>query len=359
MAKMTKRERVMRAVNFEETDRVPLYDIIQNDAITEHYSGRPLTVENGMESVGMAIGATLDATRMVSGPQEPRTFDWGNGFVSRIERYTSWYTQRPFTDVESLAEWVKKKIQELDAQTYGPDDAQALRDMIEARQADFMKGDPERDDDPAVFVLESGVGLTEMYAVAGWDLFSMLMMMYPDLTFEWLDAGNRNQLRKVAAVADPEILPIVLTYDDIAYKGGMIISPDWLRQGWTEGLKKLVSAWHTRDTKCIFHSDGKLWDIMDDLVDAGIDGLNPLEVMADMTVKKVRERYPHLFLTGGIDVSQLLPFGTPEEVGEVCRQTIADADGRGYLMGSSTEIHWDVPLENAQAMFETAWEMAE
>jgi uroporphyrinogen decarboxylase len=118
-----------------------------------------------------------------------------------------------------------------------------------------------------------------------------------------------------------------------------------------------VAAWHDRDTVCLFHSDGNLWPVLDDLVAAGIDGLNPLEVLAGMSVGAVREQYPGLFLTGGIDVSQLLPLGTPEEVRTVCRQTIADAEGRGYLMGSSTELHWDVKLENAIAMFETAWEM--
>jgi uroporphyrinogen decarboxylase len=119
-----------------------------------------------------------------------------------------------------------------------------------------------------------------------------------------------------------------------------------------------VSAWHDRDVVCLFHSDGNLWSVLDDLVAAGIDGLNPLEVLAGMTVKEVRQRYPGLFLTGGIDVSQLLPLGTPDEVRAVCRQTIADAGRRGYFLGSSTELHWDIKLENAIAMFETAWESA-
>ncbi len=356
MATMTKRERVMRTVNFEETDRVPLYDIIQNDAISEFYSGRALTVENGFETVGMAIGRTLDMTRMVGGPSEPRIVDHGNGFVSQVERYTSWFIQRPFKDLDGALEWVREDIARANAATFGPKDAEANRQRIEANQANFIKG--STDGDPTVFVLESGVGLTEMYSAVGWDHFSMLMMLHPELTEEWLDAHNRREIRRVGAIADPEILPIVLTYDDIAHKTGLLFSPDWLRQQWTGCLKKLVNAWHTRDTKCIFHSDGRLWDILPDLVEAGVDGLNPLEVLADMTVKKVRERYPRLFLTGGIDVSQLLPFGTPEEVREVCRQTIADAEGRGYFMGSSTELHWDVPLENAKAMFETAWEMA-
>ena len=148
----------------------------------------------------------------------------------------------------------------------------------------------------------------------------------------------------------------MLTYDDIAYKNAPIFSPAWLREHWVPRLKRLVDAWHTRDTYCLFHSDGNLWSVPDDLVAAGIDGLNPLEVLAGMTVKEVRECYPDLFLTGGVDVSQLLPFGTPEEVREACRQSIADTNGRGYLLGSSAELHWDVKLENAIAMFETAWD---
>ena len=60
MATMTKRERVLRTVRFEGTDRVPLYDILENDATIEHYAGQPLTVENGTWVKGLAIGRTLD-----------------------------------------------------------------------------------------------------------------------------------------------------------------------------------------------------------------------------------------------------------------------------------------------------------
>jgi uroporphyrinogen decarboxylase len=204
-------------------------------------------------------------------------------------------------------------------------------------------------------VIESGVGLTEMYWMLGLELFVYLCADEPGLIEEWLDARNRAELRRVAAIADPRRIPIALTYDDIAYKNAPLFSPAWLRRLWAPRLAKLNAAWHDRDTVCLFHSDGNLFPVLDDLVAAGIDGLNPLEVLAGMTVGKVREHYPHLFLTGGIDVSQLLSFGTPEEVRAACRQAIAEAGSRGYFLGSTTELHWDVKLENAVAMFETAW----
>jgi uroporphyrinogen decarboxylase len=203
-------------------------------------------------------------------------------------------------------------------------------------------------------VLESGVGLTEMYYTAGMELFSYLLADAPDLVEAWLEARTQAELRRVAAIADADLIPVALTYDDLAYKTGLLFSPRWLRRVWLPRLKQLVAAWHSRDTFCLFHSDGNLWLIIDDLVEAGIDGLNPLEVLAGMSVKAVRERYPDLFLAGGIDVSQLLPFGEPEEVRAVCRQTVADAGGAGYFLGSTTELHWDVKLDNALAMFEVA-----
>ncbi len=220
----------------------------------------------------------------------------------------------------------------------------------------FAAGDPTGRGDPTVLVLESGVGLTEMYWWTGLEKFCYLLADDAALVEEWLEARLQAELRRVEAIADPELIPVVLTYDDIAYKTSTIFSPAWLRRHWVPRLKRLVEAWHARDTVCIFHSDGNLWPVLDDLVAAGIDGLNPLEIMAGMEVKRVRQRYPNLFLTGGIDVSRLLVTGSPEEVRAACQQAIIDSGGVGYFMGSSTELHWDVRLENAVAMFETAWE---
>ena len=356
MALMTKRERVMRTVRFEETDRVPLYDILQNDAIIEHYAGRKLRVEDGVRTTCLAVGRALDMTRMVAGPAEPGETTGDDGMRFRQERWTGWIVERPFHDVPTLVDWVKDRIREANARVFDCAYAETLWKQIEKHWAAFAEGDPTGRNDPAVFVVESGVGLEWMYWAAGMQLFTELMMEHPDLLEEWLEALSQSELRRAVAGVNPHYIPIVLTYTDIAHKTGTIFSPDWLRQHWVPRLKRLNDAWHERDTVCLFHSDGNLWGVLDDLVGAGIDGLNPIEVLAGMTVKEVREKYPNLFIAGGIDVSQLLSLGTPDEVRAACRRAIEDTGGRGYFMGSSTELHWDVPLENAVAMFETAWE---
>ena len=95
---LTKRERVLRTVNFQETDYTPIYDIFQNDGLIEHYAGEPITPENGYRVKGIVIGKTLDMTRMPDGPAVPREERDANGFLVRHERWTSWI-------IESRTSW--------------------------------------------------------------------------------------------------------------------------------------------------------------------------------------------------------------------------------------------------------------
>ncbi len=105
----------------------------------------------------------------------------------------------------------------------------------------------------------------------------------------------------------------------------------------------------------IFHSDGNVMEIMDDLVAAGIDGLNPLEKAAGMDVYAIRRRWPGLILVGGMDVSRLMPFGTPAEIRAETRRMIREVGAEGgLLIGSSTEIGNDIPLANYLAFRDEA-----
>jgi hypothetical protein len=348
MHPMTKRERVLRTLALQETDRVPIYDILQNDGLIEHFAGQRLTVEDGERIKGRAIGRCLDMTRMPGGPSAPGIERREDGIVVRRERWTAWVVERPWHDRASLVAWVHREIERVSQRVYDAAFAHAFHANMERSQAYFG--------DDTVQVVESGVGLTEMYWALDWEDFSYLLADEPDLIAAWLDARHRAELRRVEAIADPQRIPLALTYDDIAYKTSLLISPAWLRAHWVPRLKQLNDAWHNHGTRCLFHSDGNLWAILDDLVAAGIDGLNPLEVLAGMTVREVRARYPRLFLTGGIDVSQLLPLGTPEEVRAASLENIAATAGVGYFLGSTTELHWEIPTPNILAMFEAAWQ---
>ncbi len=330
---VTKKERVLRTIRFEETDRIPVYDLVDNNAMREYYGGGKLTADNAWRYEFAAIRGALDMTRGIMIPNfEPgkRTTD-EDGFVTMSDENTTWLVHRPFDDVEGLKRWVEKDIDR--KQRWQPGGA-----YVEAYRA-YIARCREGIGDDTVIVVESDVGLDQAKHKAGLELFSYFMVEEPELLSDWLEVLNDAEIRRAKAIADPGLVPVMLTYTDIAYKSGPIFSPTFYRREFFPRLKKLINTYQNAGIKCLFHSDGNLMSVMDDLVAADIDGLNPIETMAGMRVGEVRRRWPRLFLTGGIDVSQLMAFGSPDEVREACAQAIREAGGVGYFLGSTTELH--------------------
>ena len=362
--RMTKRERVERTLAFEETDRVPLYDLLRNDAAFEHFGGEALpplapddvTVRKLHEITTRAVGQFLDMTRSVGfGPVEEKEFTDDYGFVQRsypVEK-TSWFLRRPFHDEQGAADFLKRWIHDVRQETAAiQTDPRGYRERYHHTfsETQALIGDTVN------LLAQHGTGLDELRRYLGFELFSYLQVDDPGLISEALEAVTRRNLAECHAVADSELSPVVLTFGDIACKGRLLHSPEYLRAEFFPRLKRINDAWHEHGLKCLFHSDGYLMEIMDDLIEAGIDGLNPIETVAGMNVKEVRDKYGNkLFLAGGIDMSQLLSNGTPNEVREVCQQAIRDAYP-GYFMGSTTEADNSCRLENLIAMYEVAME---
>lgn len=346
---MTKRERVEAALNLETVDRVPVYDLLVNDAVIEHYAGEPLIPgDDALRVVCKAIGNCLDLTRSIRSPAVPETVDGGNGWVHRRERWTTWIVKRPFDGPEGAAEWMSRDLEARNAVNPGETERDAFRQDF-GRLQSFCG-------DTVIMHATTGVGIDALYHTIGWDNFACILADQPELVSAWLESYTEHQVRWIHACADREFSPVALTYGDIACKGTTLLSPVWLRREFMPLLKKLNDAWHEHGVKCMFHSDGYLMDVMPDLIETGIDGLNPIEVCAGMSVKEVKDLYgDRIFIAGGIDVSQLLPFGTPEGVRAACEEAIRDTRGLGFLMGSTTELHNAVPVKNFRAMVEVAW----
>ena len=363
-AKMTKRERVERTMAHQETDRVPLYDLLRNDAAFEHYSGETLPGLSGDEHTvaelnriaGKAVGRYLDMTRSVGfGPVESKATTDRYGIRHRSAPFekTSWITSRPFSDEAGATQFLKTWIADTEAETRRiVADPAAYRENCHKtyRQTQALIGDTVN------LLAQHGTGLDNVRHQLGMDLYSYLEADDPGLISEALEAATLSNIAICHAVADRELSPCVLTYTDIAYKDRLIHSPEFLRREVIPRVARMNDAWHEHGIKCLFHSDGYLMDVLDDLVDAGIDGLNPIETVAGMCLKEVKEKYgDRLFLAGGIDMSQLLSNAEPDEVREVCRQAVRDAYP-GYFMGSTTESDNSCKLENLIAMYEVAME---
>lgn len=353
--KMSKRERVETAMDLKETDRVPLYDLLLNDAVIEHYAGKfPGKRNEDAKTRLKAIGETLDMTRCANfipfGINEHvKDMD---GIVTNYNRWMNMgIIKRPFNDEKGGIEWIKSVNKRLAKETKEID----LKTIRESHRDEFIKTQSYIGDDTVVMLYESGPGLDWIRAPLGLELFSYISIDEPGLISEYIELYTNMEIMKCHAIADKDLSPCIFTYCDIAYKGSLLHSPDWLRKEIFPQLKKIQTAWHEHDIKCLFHSDGFLMEIMDDLIDTGIDGLNPIEIGAGMKLEEIKKKYGEsIFLTGGIDMSQLLARGTSEEVREVCRRAIRTSP-LGYFMGSTSEIDHSAKTQNVIAMFETAW----
>ncbi len=363
MALMTKRERVERTMARQETDRVPLYDILLCDRAIEHFSGEklpplaedPATRATVDRMTGKAIAQMLDATRGSGfGPLADSDYTDGYGIQYHVDarEKTSWIVKRPFDDVAGATAYLKRLIVDLTGraeQVAGHPEEARERHHTGFRELQTRIGDTVH------LFTQMGVGLDDVRVHLGFELFAYVEADVPGLIAEVLEAYTRLHLATCHAIADVSFSPAVLTYGDIACKQRLLHSPAWLRREFFPRLKRLNDAWHEHGFQCLFHSDGYLMEVMDDLVATGIDGLNPIETVAGMDLREVRDKYPQLFLAGGIDMSQLLSNGTPEQVREVCRQAIRDAYP-GFLMGSTTEADNSCRAENLIAMYEVAME---
>jgi uroporphyrinogen decarboxylase len=331
--------RILAAANFEEPDRVPIWDLIDNRAALEHFAPGETDVLKATVKLYHALG--IDLCRGYTGglsEAEERTFVGEPGKERQISGRTVW--NRPPID----------NLDDLRAYEFTiPDKEQILRDWVpEMRrvQAAFAPY--------TMFVPGADCGFNLHYGLMGLELFSYALYEAPSHVGRLLEAQGETGARYAEVAAETGLSPLFFTYDDIAYKDRLMFSPDLLRRTFIPMLKRMCDILHGAGIKVIFHSDGNLTEILDDMVDAGIDGLNPIEPLAGMDIGLLKRRYGRrLILVGNVDCSQVLPLGSPEEVVEAAKACIrAASPGGGHFIGSSSEIVPSTPLENIIAFYE-------
>ena len=156
-------------------------------------------------------------------------------------------------------------------------------------------------------------------------------------------------------------LDIVGISDDLGTERSLLISPRMYRRI----LKPVHSDYiafikaHTR-AKVFLHSDGDIFDVLDDLVEIGVDILNPIQTTAGKmgNLGELKRRYgKNLVFCGGIDSQHILPYGTPAEVRDEVRRVISLlGPGGGYMLAAVHTIMNETPAENILAMVEAALE---
>lgn len=329
------RERVLLALAGQEPDAVPWIEGIVEDGIASKIVGQPVRVSWDIAPTGRPVmsGAALAeeqkkvcrafgkdnlmynafapiyAERMV-GP-EGRVMV-GRGLIDRADKLPQLVFPDPYDDsyYEPAGEFLAHKGEYAACGSIRLGIGATLYTMgVEAFTYSLMDGD----------------GLAEEVLGRYVDWNVVVMQRLQEMGFDYLWA-----------------------FDDIAADSGPLISPRLYREIVLPRLKEAVAV---IDVPWIYHSDGDLNPVLDDLVTLGMDALHPLQPDV-MDIYAVRERYPGLGLVGNIDMG-LMAEGTPAQVEALVKERIQRlAPGGGYLISSSNSITDYLKEENVRAMVE-------
>jgi len=207
--------------------------------------------------------------------------------------------------------------------------------------------------------LETSIFETAWY-LTGLEKFFMDMMMGTPYVETLLD-----RIMHINTEIGKELIRIgadmIWCGDDFGGQSGMLLDPDQWRTVFKPRISWMFEEFRkvNPDIKIAWHSCGSIIPIIPDFIEIGLDVLNPLQPLAkDMTPEKLKKEFgKDLIFFGGIDVQDLLPNGTAEEVNkEVTRRMHIFGEGGKYIVAPAHNIQPDTPVENVMAYFEAVKE---
>jgi uroporphyrinogen decarboxylase len=160
--------------------------------------------------------------------------------------------------------------------------------------------------------------------------------------------------RRVLELASDR-LDMVYFYDDVATQQSLMISQDMWREYIRPRHIQIVEVAKAYGKPVMYHCDGAIYPLIPELIDMGVDLLNPIQADAkDMEPQRLKDEFgDQLSFHGGIDIIKTLPYGTAEDVrAEVQRRVQTLGKDGGYVLASSHHIQPDTPIENVSAMYD-------
>lgn len=333
---MTGRDRFLAALRREQPDRVPIWELIINEPTLSGLYG-----EIGYFALAEKIG--LDAVTVF---EDHRREDLGNNLF-RDEWGITWGME-PCGVAYPVGGPIKAKA---DLDSYKPPDPHADYRLDTLREAvRRFKGEK-------VIVLCCHEAFEFSHYLYGMDNLFMAYVEDPEFVHR-LARIIIDYKRAVLHRAVDEGVDAIVSGDDYAFRTAPLMSPAHFAEYSAPYICEMADAAHERSVPFVKHTDGYIWPIMDMIVDAGVDAIDPIEPIAGMDIGEVKARYgDKVAVVGNIDCTEVLPHGTREEVVDAVKETIAKAsvDG-GHIIASSNSIHPGVNSENYRTMVQAAQE---
>jgi len=240
------------------------------------------------------------------------------------------------TPIKTRADWEAYTLPSPDA----PHRVQILSEAVKANEHDIA--------------IQAGVlGPLSMLCWYFMDLETASLTIYddPDLVHEICDAYTRWALETARRAVDLGGVDAFSISDDWGGNSGLLMSPTHLRAFFVPPFRELVQGLKSLGKPVIMHNDGRIWDVLDDLVDTEISGFHPVERAAGMDLGKVKERYAgRLCPIGNVANKTTMSTGTPADVEAEVKECLRiGMPGGGYILSTDHSIHDGMPYENVAA----------
>ncbi|MHB9025264.1 MAG: uroporphyrinogen decarboxylase family protein [Armatimonadota bacterium] len=351
MATMTYRERIITACRRQQPDHVPYFMGFERGLATE------LQAKLGTNDLAGYFGNHIRDAGL--NPSVLKT-DFSRYFTREDMTWDEWGRGRVWDDSMHYAEYFypldrAESVSEIEAYPWpdvtAPYRYEGIAEKVAAHQA-------------AGYAVIGSIG--EMLFEVAWQLRSMDRLfedMYADeaMAEALLEAIISRKVEMTRGLARAGV-DILLTGDDVAMQTGLMMSKDLFNRWLRPAFERIVRAAKEEkpDIFVWYHSDGKINDLIPDLIAAGMDILNPVQPEC-VDHRWVKATYgDKIAFSGGLGVQSIIPFGTPDEVRAHVKETIDTLGaGGGLLLAPSHVVERDTPLENilamAEAMEEYGW----
>lgn len=338
---MTSEERVLKAFRFQRPDRIPIMDNFWS--FPPEWKARFGNDQHALSDVcryAPQEGTYPLAVRTIKEENGWKYFydEWGRLTRNRSDAYFMETLKCPLEEVADLEKAVFDSPL-LDGRYY-----------MNKTKAQFETFIAEQRKKYCVFIKTGGPYLRTTF-IRGETQFLMDMAADPDLARSLAEKiGAHITAVGIEALKRTGLYDTgIWIYDDMAYNNGPMFSPEMFEKILLPAYRKMIKGYREAGAKYVmFHSDGDIRPLLDMLIDAGIDGINPVERRAGMLMTELRRKYPKLILTGGMCNSNTLINGPVAKIEAEAREIIDLGKNGGVVIGTHS-ISPEVPIEHYAA----------
>jgi len=358
---MKPRERILAALNHEEPDRCPM-----QISFTPEFAERlraDLQVKGQRVHNPHGGGNTYELERALGEDMLLTSVGWANSYYQQIGPYVDeWgvgWDAHPYETpfgVGHYTEIVSHPLANDNAiLSYTPPDPNRPELYTEAARV-------VREFKDEYWIV--GVTVTTIFEAA-WALRGLQQMLVdfvenPDLADAILEIPYRYHLTAARKLVELGV-DMIWIGDDVGAQNGMLISPRHWRRFLKPRMATFISELKALNPaiKVAYHSDGNILPIIPELIEIGVDILNPIQPACMDPAEIKRQFGDRLCFWGSIDEQHTLPYGTPEDVRqEVLLRLRTIGKGGGLIIGPTHHVQLDTPMENFWAMVNTIRETA-